>query len=192
MKVVSNRIRWAIPALAAVLIGRTMRASHAAPDTPATKAVKPARAPKPKSKTAEGTFAVVSATQVKLTTKAGELASNLVPTTEYYRLNEDVAVADLKTGDMVKFPLRGTDGLPTVQSVAPLTLKFGDEATLTFTKSDKMKLDRVTKITATDLAVGQEARVASNLFDDGHMEAREVWVSIPAPKMAKPEAKPKA
>jgi hypothetical protein len=98
----------------------------------------------------------------------------------------------LKVGDTVRFPLKGTDGLPTIQSLTPLTLKFGDEATLTLNQTEKMKFDLVTKITAAELATGQEVKIASNVFADGKMEAREVWLVLPPVKAEKPEAKPKA
>lgn len=191
MKVVSKKARWAVSALAAVLIGGGLQTSFAQPTAPAAKTEKPAKAPKPKSKTADGTIATASATQVKLTTKEGEVVANLVPATEYWRIQEDVKATDLKTGDTIKFPLRGTNGLPTVQSLAPLTLTFADMATLTLNKTEKMKFDIVTKITATEIAAGQTAKVASNVFEDGRTEAREVWIMIAPVKAAKPAAKPK-
>ena len=187
--VTSKQMCWAIPAVAAVLFAGGVQSGLAQPTT--TTATKPAKAvkePKPKSKTANGTIAQASATQVKLTTKDGEVTANLVPTTQYWRVQESVKATDLKTGDTVKFPLKGTNGLPTVQGLAPLTLTFGDMATLTITKTEKMKFDLVTKIAATELAAGQSAKVASSVFPDGHMEAREVWVEV-AP--VKPEKKPK-
>lgn len=180
--VVYNRMRWMVPAVAAVLVGSGVSVSSAAPQTKAENAVK---AVKPKSKTVSGAVALADANQVKLTTKEGDVLVNLVPTTRYYRVQSGVPVAEIKVGDVVKFALKGTDENPTVQSLAPLTLKFGDEATLTYTSSDKMKFDRVSKISAADLVVGQEAKVASNLLPDGKMEAREVWVTIHEPKAAK-------
>ena len=189
--VVTKRGRWALPVLAAVLLSG-VQSGFAQPTTPAAKAEKPAKAPRPKSRTETGTLAQASATQVKLTTKDGETTVNLVPTTEYWRIQEDVKSTDLKTGDTVRFPLRGTNGLPTVQSLAPLTLTFADIATLTFTKPEKMKFDLVTKIAAAELTAGQNAKIASNVFEDGRAEAREVWVIVAPVKPAKPEAKPKA
>jgi Cu/Ag efflux protein CusF len=171
-----------VPAVAAVLVGSGVSVSSAAPQAKAENAVK---AVKSKSKTVSGAVALADANQVKLTTKEGDVLVNLVPTTQYYRVQSGVPVAEIKVGDVVKFALKSTDGMPTVQSLAPLTLKFGEDATLVFTKSDKMKFDRVSKIAATDLTVGQEAKVASNLFPDGKMEAREVWVTIPHPKAEK-------
>ena len=184
MKVVtSNRVWWTVPVLAAVVAGAGMSTVIAAPVTE-TKP-KTTKAPKPKSRTAEGTFTSANATMVKLKAKDGEMNVNLVPATKYWRLQTGLAMADLQVGDMVKFSLKGTDGMATVQSLAPLTLKFADVATLTLDKIGRMKFDRVSKLTANELAAGQEAKVASNLFADGKLEAREVWVIIAPAKPIK-------
>ena len=173
-----------LPALAAVIVGSGISTVLAAPAVE-TKAPKAAKAPKPKSKTVEGTFSAANATMVKLKAKDGEMNVNLVPTTEYWRIQTGLAVNELKVGDMVKFTLKGTDDMATVQSLAPLTLKFSDIATLTIDKIGRIKFDRVSKLAATDLTAGQEAKVASNLFADGKLEAREVWVIISPVKTAK-------
>jgi len=182
--VTSNRIRWIIPALAALIIGAGADVVMAAPAE--ENKPKATKAAKPRSKTAEGTFSSANATMVKLNVKGVEMNVNLVLTTEYWRIQTGLPVSALKVGDMVKFTLKGTDDMATVQSLAPLTLKFEDVATLTIDKIGRMKFDRVAKLTATDLVAGQEAKVASNVFPDGKMEAREVWVVI---KPTKPEKK---
>lgn len=181
----TNRFCWTVPALAAVILGSGMHAVVAAP-TEGTKPIKAAKAPKPKSRTIEGTFSLANATTVRLKSKDGESNISLVPATEYWRIQTGLSVADLKVGDTVKFTLKGTDDMATVQSLAPLTLKFADIATLTLDKIGRTKFDRVTKLEATDLVAGQNAKVASNLFPDGKLEAREVWVVV---EPVKPEKK---
>jgi len=181
-----NRIRWAIPVLAAAMASVGANAVLAQPTTPATKPDKPAKAPKPKSKLIQGSFSQANATGVKVTTKDGEMSVSLTPKTEYWRIEEGLAAADLKVGEMVKFSLKGTDDMATVQSLAPLALKFGEIATLTFAQTSKMKFDRVNKLMATDLVAGQMTKAYTNLMPDGKMEAREVWVIV------KPTKTPKA
>jgi len=185
--VMTSRFCWMVPALAAVIVGSGMNAIVAAP-TEETKAPKAAKAPKPKSRTMEGTFSTANATMVKLKSKDGETNVNLVPTTEYWRIQTGLAANELKVGDMVKFTLKGTDDMATVQSLAPLTLKFADVATLTLDKIGRTKFDRVTQLMATDLVAGQDAKVASNLFPDGKLEAREVWVVVEPVKPVKKKA----
>ena len=185
MKTVTpNRVRWIIPALATVIAGAGANIVLAAP----SRETKPktTKAAKPKSKTVQGTFTSANATTVKLKAKDGEMSINLVETTQYWRIQTGLAVKELKVGDMVKFTLKGTKGMAAVESVAPLTLKFADVATLTIDKIGRTKFDRVTNLVADDLTTGQQAKVASNLFPDGKMEAREVWVIV------KPTKAPKA
>ena len=177
-----TRICWAIPALAVVLSSAGANVVLAAP----TEGAKPkaVKAPKPKSRTLQGTFSQANATTIKLKAKDGETNVNLVPTTVYWRIQTGLPVSELKVGDMVKFTLKGTDNMATVQSLSPLTLKFSDVATLTLDKIGRTKFDRVTELTATGLVAGQEAKVASNLFPDGKLEAREVWVIVKPTKAA--------
>lgn len=185
MKVLTlNRAHWVIPVLAAVITGAGANVVLAAPAGDMKPKI--AKAHKPKSKTAEGSFTSANETVVKLKVKDGEMNINLVPTTKYWRIQKGLAVTSLKAGDMVKFSLKGTDNMATVQSLAPLTLKFSDIATLTLDKIGRTKFDRVTKLAAADLVAGQNAKVASSLFADGKLEAREVWVMI---EPVKPEKK---
>jgi hypothetical protein len=74
--------------------------------------------------------------------------------------------------------LPGTDDMGRVESLAPLTLKFGDTATLVYTNPGKMRFVRIAKITATDVVTGQKGKVAGNVYPDGRVEAREVWVEV--------------
>lgn len=191
MKTVTpNRVRWVIPALAAVIAGAGANIVLAAP----AKETKPktVKAPKPKQKTAEGTLTQANATMVKLKAKDGEMSVNLVPATEYWQIQTGLPSSELKVGDMVKFTLKGTKGMATIQSLAPLTLKFDDVATLTIDKIGRTKFDRVTKLQADDLTADQQAKVVSSVFADGKMEAREVWVIIKPVKPIKKAPAPKA
>lgn len=178
--VASNRTFIAVPTLAALLAGSVVYPIDAQPKTPsrATAATKTAKAPRPRSKTVQGTFVQANASSVKLNSKDGELNAVLVPTTEYWRIETGITPSNLKIGDTIRFTLRGTDGMATVQSVSPLTLKFADVATLTIDNPRRMKFERASKLTPTDLASGQTAKVASNVFPDGRIEAREVWVIV--------------
>lgn len=186
MKTVTpNRVRWVIPALVAVVVGAGANPIIAQPATPAAKPEKAAKAPKAKSKMIEGSFAQANANSVRVTTKDGAMNVSLTPKTEYWRIEGGLAATDLKVGEMVKFSLRGTDGMATVQSLAPLALKFGEMATLNFVQAPKIKFERVNKLTATDLVAGQTTKAYTSVMPDGKMEAREVWVIIEKPKPVK-------
>lgn len=141
-----------------------------------------AKTTRPKSRTEKATITAVTANSMQVTTKEGALDVALTGQTEYWRQEEDLTPAELKVGDTVAFALRGTDGQPTVTSLSPLTLKFGDTATLTFAKTDKMSFSRLTKAQSSDLATGQNISSAMNVLADGKLEARKVTVVIAKPK----------
>jgi Cu/Ag efflux protein CusF len=158
----------------------------------------PADAAKPvvakmKSRTeSRATVAAVTADSLQITTKQGAVDAALTPQTEYWRLEDNLKPEELKVGDMVAFALRSTDGQPTVASVAPLTLKFGDDATLTLNKTDRMTFDRLTAIKSSDVAVGQNVAVKMNVLPDGKFEAQRVTVVVAKPKATKAPKTPKA
>ena len=138
--------------------------------------------PRTRSRTEKATIAAVTANSVQVTTKGGTLEVGRGAQTEYWRQEDNLAPSELRVGDTVAFTLRGTDGQPTVASLTPLSLKFGDSATLTFTNTNKMTFDRLTRIQAADLATGQNVSVAMNVLPDGKLEARKVTVIIAKPK----------
>ena len=174
--------KWLAPALAVSFAGANLSCALAAP----AKETKPktAKAPRLRSKTLEGTFAQASATSVKVQGKSEAMTAALVPTTAYWRTQKGVAAGDLKVGDTIKMNVPGTDDMGRVESLFPLTLKFGENATVIFNTTGRMKFERVSKITPTDLVTGQKGKIASNIYPDSRIEAREVWVYVEPEKKA--------
>jgi hypothetical protein len=159
-------------------------AATTAADTskPKTQSTKTAR---PRSRTEKASIAAVTANSIQVTTKEGTLDIALTPETTVLRQENDLLPNELKVGDAIAFPLRGTDDPPTVSSLVPLTLKYADIATLTLNKTEKMSFDRLTTIKSSDLATGQNVSVQMNVLADGKLEARRVTVMIDKPKPAK-------
>lgn len=106
------------------------------------------------------------------------MSANLVPATIFWCYQRGVSAADLKVGETVRMNLPGTDDMGRVESLSPLTLKFGGNATLSYGQDSKVKFERISKITATDVVAGQKGKVAGNVYPDGRIEAREVWVNV--------------
>jgi hypothetical protein len=174
-----------IPALAATFGIAGMNPVTAQPKTAAGTAK--TKTEKPKSKTLMGTFSQADATAVKVKGKTEEVSYSLVPSTVYWRAQRGVSPADLKVGETVRMNLPGTDDVARVESLSPLTFKFGEDATLIYGKPARMKFERITKITATDIVAGQTGKVAGNVYPDGRIEAREVWVEVESEKKAAPK-----
>ena len=184
----ARRISWIVPALALAFGVAGMNPVTAQPKTTkTTKNAKTDKAPRPKSKTLMGTFSQADATAVKIKGKTEEVSYSLVPSTVYWRTQRGVSAADLKVGETVRMNLPGTDDMARVESLSPLTLKFGDDTTLIYAKPARMKFERVTKIAATDVVAGQTGKVAGNVYPDGRVEAREVWVEVEPEKKATPK-----
>jgi hypothetical protein len=136
--------------------------------------------------------ASVTANAIQVTTKEGTLDIALTAETAVWRQENNLTPAEVKVGDMIAFPLRGTDDQATVSSLSPLTLKFADVATLTLNKTEKLDLDRVTVVKSTDLAAGQNVAVQMNVLADGKLEARRVTILVDKPKAARTPRKTKA
>jgi hypothetical protein len=181
-----RRISLMIPALAVTFGVAGMNSAIAQPKTAA--GTTKAKTERPKSKTLMGTFSQADATAVKIKGKTEEVSYSLVPSTVYWRAQRGVSPADLKVGETVRMNLPGTDDVARVESLSPLTFKFGEDATLIYGQPARMKFERITKITATDIVVGQTGKVAGNVYPDGRIEAREVWVEVePEKKNTKKE-----
>ncbi len=178
-------IKWFVSALALTVSCAGVNPAFAQAEAP-TKA-KITKSEKPKSKTLLGTFSKADAKAVNVKGKSEELNYSLVPSTVYWRTQKSVSASDLKVGETVKMNLPGTDDIGRIESVSPLTLKFGDNATLTYTNTRRMKFERVSKITATDLVAGQKGKIAGNVYPDGRIEAREVWVEVEPEKKVLPK-----
>jgi hypothetical protein len=176
--------------LAATFAAATVLTSLAPISMPSATAA-PADAPKTKpvrmkSRTDRNVaVAAVTADSLQITTKDGAVDVALTPQTEYWRQEQSLKPDELKVGDTLVFALRSTNGQPTVTALAPLTLKFGDDATLTFNKTDRMSFDRLTTIKSSDLATGQNVTVKMNVLPDGKLEAQRVTVMVPKSKAAK-------
>jgi len=183
--VTTKRIGWVAPIMALTL-GITSMNVATAQNKPKAKATKAIKTEKTKSKTIYGTFSQASATGVKIKSNKEEMSANLVPATIFWRYQRGVSAADLKVGETVRMNLPGTDDMGRVESLSPLTLKFGGNATLSYGQDSKVKFERISKITATDVVAGQKGKVAGNVYPDGRIEAREVWVNVePGKKVTK-------
>lgn len=143
----------------------------------AEEAAKPAKATRAKSHTETGQVTEATATSLKYTGKEGPRDIALTDKTEITRVETGLSVADLKAGDTLALTVPGTNGRANVQSLAPLTLQF-DNATITFSNADKAKFNRVTKISATDLAAGQDIKVVALIQADGSSTARTVQQTV--------------
>jgi hypothetical protein len=181
--ITARRISWIVLTLA-LTFGAIAANPANAQKKPAAKTTK-VKTDKPKPKTVYGTFSQANATGVKIKSDKEEMSANLVPTTVYWRTQKSVPSADLKVGETVKMNLPGTDDMGRVESVSPLTLKFGDNVTLVYDKPGKMRFVRISKIAATDVVVGQKGKVAASVYPDGRVEAREVWVETEPEKAPK-------
>lgn len=167
-------VLWVLPFFAATVALSGMSGEASAQNTA-----------RPRSKTVEGPLLQATTTALKLKSREGDLDITLTPDTQYHRMETGLQISDLKQGEIVQFTLKGTNGLPTVETVTPLTLKFSNSAQLTLPNDPKLRFDRISSSSASELAAGQTAKVANNLFPDGRLEAREVWLIIkPARKTA--------
>ena len=178
----ARRMGWIVPALALTFGFAAINPISAQNNAP-EKTTK-AKTERPRSKTLMGTFSRADATALTIKGTKEEMSANLVPTTVFWRTQKGVAPADLKIGEIVKLNLAGTDDMGRVESLSPLTLKFGDNATLIYDKPGKTKFERISKITATDVIAGHKGKVAGNVYADGRIEAREVWVEVEPEKKA--------
>lgn len=180
----ARRMGLFVPALALTFgaIGLNAATAQTEPVEKTTKA----KTEKTRSKTVTGTFSQADATAAKIKGSSEEVSYVLVPTTVYWRLQRGVSPADLKVGETVSIDVPGTSQIGRVESLSPLTLKF-DNATLTYEKTDHVKFERIAKITAADVVVGQKGKIAGNVYPDGRIEAREVWVYVVPEKKATPK-----
>lgn len=175
MQIVNKKfILWVLPILIATVTLAGTNNSASAQDTPRLR-----------SKTAEGTLVQVSSTALKMKSREGDLDINLTPDTRYHRTETGLQASELKAGDTLRFTLKGTDGLPVIESLTPLALRYSDSTLLTLPNDPKLRFERMGSLVPSELAVGQTTKIASNVYPDGKMEARDVWLIIkPSQKVA--------
>jgi hypothetical protein len=177
----------AIATMAGTVSPAFAQGTPAPTETPAAKPTSTrSTAPRARSRTAQSTITAVdtAANTVRVTTKSGNetLDVALTPETEFVREERSLPLTELKAGDTVAFSSKELKGTATITSLNPLTLKVGDAATVTLTKTEELDFDRITPLRATDLAVNQTVAVSMAVQPDGKIQGKRFTVIVPKPR----------
>lgn len=120
-----------------------------------------------------------------------DVTLSLLPTTDYVQEEGGLAAADLKADDQVLVNVKGggdqknvvrINGLVTIASLNPLTLKLGDLGTLTLANTDNVSFTRITPLKVGDLTNGEFVNIDALQPATGNLQANRIIVHQEKPR----------